>query len=186
VIRERQIDILHAQSRAASWVSYFAAKTCNIPLVSTIHGRQHIHLSSRTFNIYGEKIICVCENIYDQLINDLRFDPSKLVVIRNGIDTDVWSEERIKQVSHHEKIISIVGRISGPKGDVVRKLLSTIFPTVIKIDPSVKLQIVGGMKEANEFERYLDTEVDPDVRSKTSFLGYTDQIKEVYRQSTVV
>ena len=32
-IKQHDITIIHAHSRAASWVSYYATKICNIPLV---------------------------------------------------------------------------------------------------------------------------------------------------------
>ncbi|RZK45902.1 MAG: hypothetical protein EOO59_20185, partial [Hymenobacter sp.] len=38
LVREQRIDVVHAHSRAASWVSYFAVKGLKVPLVSTVHG----------------------------------------------------------------------------------------------------------------------------------------------------
>ena len=55
LIAEEKINLVHAHSRAASWVSYFATRSGNVPLVSSIHYRQHLHFSSKLFSIYGEK-----------------------------------------------------------------------------------------------------------------------------------
>src|SRR4051812_31663943 len=39
-ILEKDIHVIHAHSRAASWVSFFAARNTTVALVSTIHGIQ--------------------------------------------------------------------------------------------------------------------------------------------------
>ena len=57
-IKEHNIQIIHSHSRAASWVSFYAAKFCNVPLVSTIHGMQ-----AKRSDFYGEEIICICDNL---------------------------------------------------------------------------------------------------------------------------
>jgi glycosyltransferase involved in cell wall biosynthesis len=43
---ENKIDVIHAHSRAASWLAFYTTKKMPIPVVSTVHGRQHIHSSS--------------------------------------------------------------------------------------------------------------------------------------------
>ena len=85
LIKTNQIDVVHAHSRAASWVSYFALKGLPVPLVSTVHGRQHLHMSTSLFDIYGQKVIAICENLADHLREEVRMDPAKLVVVPNGV-----------------------------------------------------------------------------------------------------
>ncbi|MEJ7659957.1 MAG: glycosyltransferase [Hymenobacter sp.] len=67
LVKAHQIDVVHAHSRAASWVSYFALKGLPVPLVSTVHGRQHLHTSTSLFDIYGQKVIAICENLAEHL-----------------------------------------------------------------------------------------------------------------------
>lgn len=86
VIEREGIDIVHAHSRAASWVAYWACRLTKTAFLSTLHGRQHLHFSSRRFNIYGPHCIAVCEDIRDQMLKETSvFKSSGLTVIRNGI-----------------------------------------------------------------------------------------------------
>ena len=87
IIRREKIDLVHAHSRAASWVGYWACRFSKTAYFSTLHGRQHLHFSNRRFNIYGPQCICVCENIRDQMLEGTNvFKPNQLTVIRNGIE----------------------------------------------------------------------------------------------------
>ena len=86
LIRDENIDIVHAHSRAASWVSYWACLWTRTAYLSTIHGRQHLHFTSRRFNIYGPRAAAVCENIREQMLNETTtFESDRLEVIRNGL-----------------------------------------------------------------------------------------------------
>ena len=86
IIRRERIDIVHAHSRAASWVSYWACRWTGTAYLSTFHGRQHLHFSNRYFNIYGPHCVAVCENIRQQMLEETRvFKPEQITVIRNGI-----------------------------------------------------------------------------------------------------
>jgi hypothetical protein len=87
IIRREKIDIVHAHSRAASWVSHWACRFTKTAYLSTLHGRQHLHFSNRYFNVYGPKCVAVCENIREQMLEETSvFQPEQLVVIRNGIE----------------------------------------------------------------------------------------------------
>lgn len=86
VILTEGIDLVHAHSRAASWVCYWACRITKTAYLSTLHGRQHLHFTSRSFNVYGPRCIAVCEDIRDQMLRETRiFQPEQLAVIRNGI-----------------------------------------------------------------------------------------------------
>jgi Glycosyltransferase Family 4 len=86
ILRAEGIDIVHAHSRAASWVSYWACRLTGTAYLSTLHGRQHLHFTNRRFNVYGPLCTAVCEDIRDQMLKETRvFQPGQIVVIRNGI-----------------------------------------------------------------------------------------------------
>jgi hypothetical protein len=87
IIRSERIDLVHAHSRAASWVCYWACLMTKTAYLSTLHGRQHLHFSNRHFNSYGPQCVCVCENIRDQMLEGTNvFKPDQLKVIRNGLE----------------------------------------------------------------------------------------------------
>ena len=84
-VREHQIDVVHAHSRAASWVAYFALRGLKVPLVSTVHGRQHLHASTSLFDIYGDKVLAICANLRTHLVDEVKMAPAKIVLLPNGV-----------------------------------------------------------------------------------------------------
>jgi hypothetical protein len=87
LIRQEEIDVVHAHSRAASWVCYWACRFTKTPYLSTLHGRQHLHFSNKNFNIYGKRCAVVCENIREQMLKETQvFQPDQLVIVRNGLE----------------------------------------------------------------------------------------------------
>jgi peptidoglycan/xylan/chitin deacetylase (PgdA/CDA1 family)/glycosyltransferase involved in cell wall biosynthesis len=86
LVQQQQIEVVHAHSRAASWVAYFALRGLKVPLVSTVHGRQHLHTSTSLFDIYGDKVIAICENLRQHLIEEVKMRPEKIVQLPNGVD----------------------------------------------------------------------------------------------------
>lgn len=86
IIGQEKIDIVHAHSRAASWVSHWACWLTKTAYLSTFHGRQHLHFSNRHFNVYGPHCVAVCENIREQMLSETWvFQPDQIEVIRNGL-----------------------------------------------------------------------------------------------------
>jgi glycosyltransferase involved in cell wall biosynthesis len=150
LIRLHSIDLVHAHSRAASWVSLFATRLTGTPFVSTVHGRQHIHTSSKAFSIYGKDIIAVSSALREHLVEELGFNPADIVVIPNCIPLGRWETERSSasppkgSAIEAERLLIFVGRLTGPKGDVVRLLLTTVLPLLIG-QRKFRFQAVGGM-----------------------------------------
>ena len=93
LVRAEQIDVVHAHSRAASWVAYFALRGLKVPLVSTVHGRQHLHASTSLFDIYGDKVIAICANLREHLVAEVKMEPAKIVLLPNGVDFSMSNEQ---------------------------------------------------------------------------------------------
>ena len=49
--KTQQIDLIHAHSRAGSWLANIVRLFVNVAYVSTIHGRQSVHFSSKHKNV---------------------------------------------------------------------------------------------------------------------------------------
>jgi len=138
-----QIDIVHAHSRAASWIAYFSVLGTKTALVSTIHGRQVIHSSLKKNDVFGERIIGICPNLITHLKNEIHFDPNKLVFIPNGYDME--DLQKFKRSRKDDKIIiSFIGRFNGPKGENIARLVTDVFPILLKEYPSLIIQLIGG------------------------------------------
>lgn len=83
---EKEIDLIHALSRAASWIAIIVCRITRIGYVSTVHGNQSRRAIRSSFNIYGRDIIVVCEHLADHLRKEMKIGPADIRVIRNGIE----------------------------------------------------------------------------------------------------
>lgn len=167
-IKKNKIDVVHAHSRASSWSSQIACKIAGIPLITTVHGRQPVHLSRKLFPAFGDHVIAVCENIEMHLKNDLKVE--NITVLRNGIDTGVYSKKELPKNS--KKIVSIVGRLSGPKGNVAYNLIDKVLDT-----EKYEVRLIGGKELPEKFEKFKD---------KIKFWGYISNLPEKMAESDLV
>lgn len=86
LVRSEHIEMLHAHSRAASWIANIVSRWTATPYVSTIHGRQSLHFTSRHFNVYGQRIIAICPWLAEHLVDELHLPAYRVRMIPNGFD----------------------------------------------------------------------------------------------------
>ena len=84
--RDKNIDIIHAHSRAASWLANVVQKVTQVTYVSTVHGRQSVHASSKRTNVYGDHIMVICEHLQFHLRDELNIQNAEIHLVRNAID----------------------------------------------------------------------------------------------------
>ncbi len=186
IIKEKKIDIVHAHSRAASWICFFSTRGGTVPLVSSMHYRQHLHFSSKLFSVYGEKRVAVCRSIYTHLIRELNYPPEKLALVHNGIDLSRWTFRPREYTQGRKKIVSFVGRLTGFKGDSLLIIIKEIFPRVYAKYKNVEFHIVGAMSESNPIYRAI-AETNSTIGSEVIVAkGFSSDVESVYRNSDVI
>jgi len=158
LIGARDIHLVHAHSRAASWVAFFATRPGQVPLVSTLHGLQPPHRSARAFSVYGEQIMAVSRSVEDNAVRDLRLPKGCVHLVRNGVDLERFrpgascaGARLALGLPLDSAVIALVGRLSGPRGPVAKLVMSEVLPRVLASVPSVHLVIAGGMKVPGDF-----------------------------------
>jgi peptidoglycan/xylan/chitin deacetylase (PgdA/CDA1 family)/glycosyltransferase involved in cell wall biosynthesis len=142
LVREHDIDVVHAHSRAASWVSYFALRGLKVPLVSTVHGRQHLHTSTSLFDVYGDKVIAICENLAVHLREEVKMKATKITVVPNGIGFQAEGG-----VGSEGRRIAFIGRFNGPKGERAAALFEHVFPALLHEFSHLRVALIGGELE---------------------------------------
>ena len=172
-IKDNDIHIVHAHSRASSWSCQLACKLAGIPLITTTHGRQPVHFSRKLIKAFGDYSIAVCENIKKHMVDDIGFAENKISVITNPIN---FEEIEIDALSKDKKIISIVGRLSGPKGDVAYDLLEILTDENILKD--FKVRIIGGKEIPERFLKFKDKGID--------FIGYISDLQAKMKESDII
>ena len=188
IIKEHDIQVVHAHSRASAWSCAIACKLCRIPLITTTHGRQPVHLSRKINKSFGVKSICVCENIRTQICNDLGYAQKNTILLRNPVDATAFNftpkstsehegDNAIKSNSQdgkHEILVALVGRLSGPKGDVAYEVLSKLSE-----HKHIQVQIIGSKFIPERFNKFENLE-------NVHFLGYRTDVPELMKKADVI
>ncbi len=175
IIKQNKIMVLHAHSRIAGKLGYIAAKLCGIPMIYTAHGKQHESLSKKYFPAYGDYSIAICENVQKQIVEDLRWNSEKTEIIRNGIDDRVFNSSYSKN-ELARPVVSIIGRLSGPKGDTAYKVLEEICnkkPLGMGID----IRVIGGSIIPERFSVF---------KHAASFSGFAGNVRDQIANSSVI
>lgn len=182
ILTEERINIIHTHSRISSWIGDFAASKLKIAHVTTAHQIFPVTLNKKILPCFGAKVIAISPAIKEHLIRDLNVPENMIEQINNGIDVNEFSPK--PELKPDTPVISYIGRLTGPRINVVKFLIS-IFPKVVKEVANAKLRIVGGKPDEDlvSFADHFKKSVDP---WSIDILGYQENIAPVMNSSTAV
>ncbi|MBF0504577.1 MAG: glycosyltransferase family 4 protein [Candidatus Omnitrophica bacterium] len=155
LIRQENINIIHAQTRVTQVLGYGLSLSCGVKMVTTCHGFFRARWFRKTFPCWGEAVIAISRPVSHHLNQDFGVPYEKIHLIANGIDLNRFvmaDESKRRAIRHkwniaHEPVIGTIARLSDVKGiDILIKSM----PLVLKERPSAILMIAGqGPEEAN-------------------------------------
>ena len=183
-------DIIHAHSHL-----FFSTNLCALvrkfgspPLVITNHGLISQTVPMWVHRIYiptiakwtfksADKIICYTEK-EKSMLKKQGIDSDKIVVIHNGIDTNVFTPDNREEISNR---ILWIGRFTPGKG--VEYLIDA-FGILVKEYPNLKLVMVGkGPLKENIEQKIRDLNL-----SKSIFINDfvpNSKLPDIYRSSAI-
>lgn len=170
LIKKHRIQLVHAHSRASSWSCYVACKLTGTAMVTSVHGRQPVHSSRKKFHALGDKALAVCEAVREQLITALGVAPELISIGRNGINTEQY--QPCPAPINNKPVISIIGRLTGPKGELCYRLLDECLDLT-----AYQVQIATGSAVPEHFLRF---------KEQVQFLGYVEDVPQLIAESDLV
>ena len=200
VLAER-IDVVHCHSRAASWVAYFALRGLQVPLVSTVHGRQHLHASTSLFDIYGDAVIAICENLRQHLVAEVKMEASKIVAIPNGVafgneevgmrNEELGDENTADNSSfllpHSSLRVSFIGRFNGGKGERAAALLQQVFPALLREFSALRVALIGGeLEHLPAAGKTALAQMQAEFGARVEVVGFTTDVAGWLARTTLV
>ncbi|MFY8001662.1 MAG: polysaccharide deacetylase family protein [Candidatus Kapaibacteriota bacterium] len=176
LVREHRIHAIHAHSRAAGWCAYFAAWWCNVPLITTVHGRQPTHFSRKVFHAFGDKVLPICEAIRENLVAELGVQSNMVEVLRNGVAEPIVNKSSADALRTEKPLITLLGRLSKEKGELAYRIVQELMPLLGK---NIHLRVVGGDKNGipTRFNHF---------RPKVEFTGFVSNVPDYLAASDVV
>ena len=195
LLRHGRIDLLVANSLWTLKFGVLASLLARTPIIAHLHAypkikstwKATIHRLTRRFcYTRTTKIVAVSNALKNALIND-KAPPEKIVVIPNRIDQD-WLADSVKLPSGPTKTVLTVGRLHPGKGQQVfleaAALIKQRFPNVRFViageEYKTSLEDLGFKQELVRLAERLG------LQGAVEFVGYTDQLREIYKQASVV
>jgi glycosyltransferase involved in cell wall biosynthesis len=90
LIEDRQIDLVHARSRAPAWSALYAAKRTGRPFVTTLHnvygGGSAPKKLYNSVMTRGDRVIAISHFVAEHAIRTYQLDPGRVTVIHRGVD----------------------------------------------------------------------------------------------------
>jgi len=132
VIRDRDVRLVHAHARAPAWSACYAARRCQVPFVTTIHGlyghdRNIIKRYYDGVMARGDRVIAVSDYVAEHVRRHYGVPDERLRVVHRGIDIrrfdpDAVDRRRIEdlaerwRVRRDAKVILLPSRGVGSNG----------------------------------------------------------------------
>ncbi len=194
ILKQLNPDILHVRSRVPAWLVYFANKSLNIKVVSTVHGFNSVGFYSSIMT-KANHVICVSNSIKEYIQKNYNTPSEIITVIPRGVDLEVFNplnidEDFIKTfkdefVLNDKFIVSSVGRVTQLKDyETFIKAIALIK----QINNNVVGLIVGGVRsDKQEYLNSLKLLIKQlDLEENIVFTGSQSNISSIYALSDVV
>lgn len=163
VFAELRPDVVHAHQNAALFYAGPAARRAGVPLVVyTEHGKHYAgatrrtRLKARVAAAFARRCFSVSRDIADELISYGVVPESKVCVLPNGIDTDVFGpmtgSEQLRQdlgIPRDAPVVGTVGRLTEIKR---QDRLIRAFAELTNTHTSAQLVVVGDGPLRNELQ----------------------------------
>ena len=150
IIRDEQIDIVHAHGRIPAFLCGLLHPFMHFTFVTTAHWVFRTDKGLKYISNWGEKVMAVSEDIKTYLIQNYGTDPKNIYVTINGIDTERFSPkadfsaalQEFSLPKDSQKIVYI-SRMDEDRA-LVAFHLAEIAPEIEKAHPGTDIVIVGG------------------------------------------
>ena len=170
IIKQNNIHVIHARSRAPAWSAYFAAKKMGIPFITTFHGtysfKGKLKKKYNSVMTKGDRIIAISNFIKEHILNNYCVISEKIVTIHRGINIDTFDHLKISD----ERLISFCKKFNVPEDHFVILLPGRItrwkgHKTLIKAvamlgRDDVICLFVGDMQGRSKYFNELNSDID--------------------------
>ncbi len=197
IIKECDVDIVHARSRAPAWSCYLAAKATGKHFITTFHGIYNISGPiKRYYNSImakGERIIAVSNFVKEHILNNYNAIPENIRVIHRGVDHRQFDPSSVSE-EHADKfrekynitsktpIILLPSRLTFWKGHL------TLIEALNKIrDLDFHCLIVGDLAKHPNFVKEVQSKiVEYKLQKKIQIFGNESNMSPLYAISDII
>jgi glycosyltransferase involved in cell wall biosynthesis len=166
IIRERNVSLVHARSRAPAWSALIAARRTGVPFVTTYHGIYNANGPLKRFYnsvmVRGDAVIANSEGTSEHIRATYGNTPKRVVVIPRGIDLDAFDPakvppERVREMraqwrlAEDNRVILLPGRLTRWKGQLVLLRALRLLKESGRLPADVRAVLVGDPQRRQEY-----------------------------------
>jgi sugar transferase (PEP-CTERM/EpsH1 system associated) len=182
-LRELRPDVLHTHNPAPHLVGALASRLAGVPVViHTKHGRNYPGnrkwvWANRLAAWLSNKVVAVSGDAAAVATDIERVPPSKVAVIRNGVDLSRFHAVERQPTGNQRRAVH-VARISFDSKD--QETLVRAVRMVVDIEPDFVLDIVGDGPDRANLEALCDR---LELRRHVNFAGFRENIHDYLSQA---
>jgi glycosyltransferase involved in cell wall biosynthesis len=197
LIRERDVSLVHARSRAPAWSAWLACQRTGVPFVTTYHGAYGEELPfKRRYNdvmARGRIVIAASQFIADLVTTRHGTDPARIKVIPRGVDLSVFNPvaitgNRIAKLAADWRLpdgartVVLPGRLTSWKGQGV------LLEAIARLGrPDVMCVLVGSHQGRYRYARDLEIQATRlGIAERLRLVGQCDDMPAALALSDVV
>lgn len=152
LLRQEQVDLIHAHEFDANVQGTFVAAMSGIPLVATVHGKNYFWERLRRRLAYRwvsrhATMVAVSQNLKQFIVEQVGISSDRIKVVYNGVDVvphceraDVDQCRKELCVPENDQIVGVVGNLYPVKG---HQYLIEGIPAVLKACPNTSFIFAG-------------------------------------------
>lgn len=197
IIREYDVNIVHARSRAPAWSAFYAAKRAKVSFITTFHGTYGIaNMFKRAYNAVmtkGDRVIAISAFIAGHIRKVYGTPSSHIRTIHRGVDMtkfdpgQISAEREIKlatawRLDEGLPVVMLPGRLSRWKGQAV------FLQAIAKLGRNdMRAVLVGSDQGRTEYREELERLVQTlNIGGVVRMVDHCDDMPAAYMLSDIV
>ena len=197
IMKEHDVDIVHARSRMPAWIAYQATRRHKRPFVTTFHGRHpDLNPVKKFYNSVltrSDRVIAISHFIAEDIAQRYRFDVNKLRVIQRGVDLNMFDPDRVSaarmikftnewRLPDGVPVIMLPARVTRWKG---HELLIEALAQLADI--KFRCLMVGNADQKAPFKAALERQAESlGIADRIHFVGTSRDMPAAYKVADVV
>ena len=197
VIKDENVDILHARSRAPAWSAWAAAKRTGCHFVTTFHGTygagNHLKRVYNSVMTRGERVIAISQFIAGHVRQLYGVPANKIRVVHRGVDLDRFDPARVTaqrvvnlatdwMLPDGLPVIMLPGRLTRWKGQPV------VIDALARMKRrDIRCLLVGGDQGREDYRAELEAMIaERDLNEVVRLVDHCDDMPAAYMLTDVV
>ena len=202
LIRERNISLIHARSRAPAWSALMASRRANIPFVTTYHGIYNAKGPlKRWYNSVmtrGDVVIANSQWTAEHIRAMYPSRKKQLVVIPRGIDLAYFDPEKVTpervarlrgewHVRPSERVILLPGRLSRWKGQAILLEALGLLVRAGRLPGGIRAVIAGDAQGRDRYAEELNAMIaSQDLHGVAQVSSHIEDMAAAYCAADIV